>query len=393
MRILILNFNLKGIGTYQRSFYFSRELARHGHDVTMVTVSRRYKYRHKVYFKRDWIGEYEQPIGEGPWVRMIEAPNLGYKWFPGHGGGPLDIGLRIAEIHKGNFDVVYGFEHNPNVAWPVYVTRPFKRYRFYSDWCDLHGGVGYRFRGCKLIDKMDGFFEERIRMVAHKVTTNSSLIRQRAIQIGVSPERVIFIPQGSDPDYVKPVDSKLVRQRYGLPLNAPLLGMRSDTYWRETLEIFKEILKHVPDTCLLIVGQRQVGLREYADQLGIARNIIETGWVSDEDYPLYLASADVLLFIMKNDLFDLGRWPGTIGDFLATGRPIVVTNVGDAAAFIKKHNAGLVVNDLEEMTTQIVCLLGNDEARRFYGEQARKAAVIHLDWKVLGGLINQVVED
>jgi len=69
----------------------------------------------------------------------------------------------------------------------------------------------------------------------------------------------------------------------------------------------------------------------------------------------------------------------------------VVTNVGDAAAFIKEHTAGLVVHDLEEMAVQITDLLSDVEALHFYGQQARKAAVNHLDWQVLGDLINRVV--
>jgi glycosyltransferase involved in cell wall biosynthesis len=99
----------------------------------------------------------------------------------------------------------------------------------------------------------------------------------------------------------------------------------------------------------------------------------------------------VLFLVLKNDLYDLGRWPGKIGDYLAAGRPTVVVDVGDAAAFIKKHNAGLVVHDLEEMAFQIAYLLSDGESRHFYGEQARKAAVNHLDWQVLGDLINRVV--
>jgi glycosyltransferase involved in cell wall biosynthesis len=147
----------------------------------------------------------------------------------------------------------------------------------------------------------------------------------------------------------------------------------------------------VPSAHLLVIGRKQPGLSEYAEQIGLGDAVIETGWVSDEDYPLYLASADVLFLVLKNDLYDLGRWPGKIGDYLAAGRPTVVTNVGDAAAFIKEHTAGLVVHDLEEMAVQITDLLSDVEALHFYGQQARKAAVNHLDWQVLGDLINRVV--
>lgn len=389
MKILVLNFNLKGIGTYQRSFYFSRELARHGHDVTMVTVSRDSKYRPRVYYKRDWVGQADQPVGKGPWVKMIEGPNLGYKWLPGWGSGPLDISLRIKEILTGHYDVVYGFEYHPNVSWPVYLTKAFMQYRFYSDWCDWFAGVNNTFKNVRIAHKIDAFFEEKIRLVARKVTTNSSLLIERAIGLGIPKERVVFIPQGCDTDYIPNIDLQTARKRLNLPFDNLLLGMVIDLYWQESLEVFAEVCRVVPKVRLLVVGRTQPGLREYANQLGI--NVIETGWVSDEDYPLYLASADVLFLVMKKGLYDLARWAGKVSDYLAAGRPVVIPDVGDSAIFIKQYNAGCVVQDYKEMPTQIVDLLRDRDKRLFYSKRAREVAIEHLDWRVLSNAINQVI--
>src|SRR5580693_1870406 len=44
MQILALNFTEKGVGTYLRAFYFCRELARAGHEVTLATVSRAFAF-------------------------------------------------------------------------------------------------------------------------------------------------------------------------------------------------------------------------------------------------------------------------------------------------------------------------------------------------------------
>src|SRR5262245_25908696 len=104
MRILALNSNLKDVGTYYRCYYFSRELARRGHDVTMITVSRESRFRPRMYFTRDRITEQAAPVGDGPWVRVIEGPRWGYKLLPGWGSGPLDIWLRVREILTGNYD-------------------------------------------------------------------------------------------------------------------------------------------------------------------------------------------------------------------------------------------------------------------------------------------------
>lgn len=391
MKILVLNFNLRGVGTYQRSFYFSRELARHGHDVTMITVSRDSKYRSRAYYKRDWIGQADRPVGDGPWIRMIEGPNLGYKWLPGWGSGPLDIALRIREILEGDYDAVYGFEYHPNVSWPVYLTRPFMRYKFFSDWCDWFAGISNAFKGLRFAHAIDAYFEEKIRLIADKVSTNSSLLIDRAVRLGIPRDRIVFVPQGCDTEYVQDVDVKVARKRLGLPMNRPLVGTVIDLYWQESLNVFAQVLTAVPTAQLLVIGRKQSGLKEYADRLGIS--VIETGWVSDEDYPFYLASADVLFLVMKKGLYDLGRWPGKIGDYLAAGRAVVIPDVGDAADFIKEHNAGCVVRDIQSMSGQIARLLQNEEERVFYGKRARDVATHHLDWRVFGDLINRVVLD
>ena len=388
----MLNANLKDAGTYYRCFYFSRELARHGHDVTMITVSRVSHFRPRTYFTRDRINGQAAPVGDGPWVRVIEGPRWGYKLLPGWGSGPLDIWLRVREILTGNYDLIYGFEYQPNVSLPVYLTRPLKRYRFYSDWCDWHAGGSNVLRGWKLAHKVDGFFEEHIRLIADKVTTSVSLLRQRAVRIGVPEHRIAFVAQGCDSDYITPIDMQSARKQLNFPLEVPIVGMGIDErYWPESLEVFQRLRQQIPAALLLIIGRKQAELREYAEGLGLGASIIETGWVSDVEYPLYLSIPDVLFLVMKPDRRDLGRWPGILCDYLAAGRPTVVTDVGESAAFIKQHQAGLTVASLEELADKIASLLQDAEARRFYGAQARRAAVTALDWRVLGEGIHQIV--
>ena len=81
MRILALNFTEKGVGTYLRAFYFCRELARAEHKVTLATVSRTSRFRPAISYKRDWIGEFSEPRGAGPWIRLMEGPAWGNRFL------------------------------------------------------------------------------------------------------------------------------------------------------------------------------------------------------------------------------------------------------------------------------------------------------------------------
>ncbi len=70
MRLLFLNHNVRGRGTYVRAFQLGRELVRAGHEVTLVTTSERAR----------WAVREEASDG----VRVVEMPDLW--WGPARTG-------------------------------------------------------------------------------------------------------------------------------------------------------------------------------------------------------------------------------------------------------------------------------------------------------------------
>lgn len=385
MKILALNFNQKGLGTWRRSFYFSRELARAGHDVTLMTVSRTSRFRTAMSYKRDWIGEAPQPLGPGPWVRLVEGPAWGYRFLPGWGSGPLDIWQRIHEILTGDFDAVLGFEHHPNVSWPVYLTQRRKRFAFFSDWCDWYGGSGNHFRGWRVAHRIDSYLEEKIRKHADCVSVTSRVLFNRAISIGIPRNRVVQIPEGAATDYIVPVSQAQARERLKMPAGVPLLlAVRNGDMCRE-VRIFHEVLRQVSDALFLMVGSPSRTAMELAERLGISGSISCTGWVSDEDYPLCLACANVCFCPLDDGLNDRARWPAKILDFLAAGRATVTNPVGEAEDLFHRRKVGVLApHSDDEFAAEIVALLRDPDRRCFLGDSARSVMVNEWDWRVRG---------
>jgi transitional endoplasmic reticulum ATPase len=58
---------------------------------------------------------------------------------------------------------------------------------------------------------------------------------------------------------------------------------------------------------------------------------------------------------------------GKISDFLATGRATVISDVGDAAEFVKRHDAGVVTVDVSDSADKIASLLSNAGLREEMG--------------------------
>jgi glycosyltransferase involved in cell wall biosynthesis len=388
MKIVALNFNQKGLGTWRRSFYFSRELARAGHDVTLMTVSRTSRFRRTISYKRNWIGESAQQLGSGPWIRLVEGPAWGYRFLPGWGSGPLDIWQRIREILTGDFDAVLGFEHHPNVSWPVYLTQHRERFAFFSDWCDWYGGSGNHFRGLRVAHRIDSYLEEKIRLRAQRVSVTSRVLFDRAVSIGIPRDKVVHIPEGAATDYIQPHDRNVARRHFGLPEDAPvILAVRSGDMCCE-VRIFREVLRQVPHALFLMVGSASRPALELAEHLGISGRISCTGWVSDEDYPIYLACADLCFCPLEDGLNDRARWPAKILDFLTAARATVTNPVGEVADLFRRRKVGVIAPDSdEEFAAAIVALLRDPDRRRFLGDSARNVMVEEWDWRIRGAQI------
>jgi glycosyltransferase involved in cell wall biosynthesis len=392
MRILALNFTEKGVGTYQRAFYFSRELARRGHNVTLATVSRRARLRPAISYKRDWIGEAPEPRGDGPWFRLIECPAWGNRLLPGTGWGLLDIWARTRELQTGRYDAVFGFEYHPNVSWPVYFTQRRKHYAFYSDWCDWFAGNSNRFRGWKMAHRIDSYLEEKIRFRAKRVSVISQVLRQRALSIGIPPEKVVYIPNGAATDYILPQDRRLARQRFRLPEHVPVVAAVSNGDMLREMRIFDEVLRRAPDALFLLVGRIPEKALALAARMAIGRRLATPGWVSDEDYPWALGCADVCICPLEDSLNDRARWPAKILDFLSAGRATVTNPVGEVKTLFQKSGVGvLAAHSDEEFAAEIVALLKSHERRRFLGAAARNVMVQEWDWRFRGREISALL--
>jgi glycosyltransferase involved in cell wall biosynthesis len=388
MRILTLNSNLKGIGTYLRCYYFSRELARRGHAVTMATVSPSSRYRPRLYYKKSYLHEAAERAGEGPWVRVAEGPSLGYRWLPGWGSGPLDVWWRTREIWTGGYDAVYGFEYQPNVSCPFYLTRPLREFRFCSDWCDWHAGQSNRLRGWRIAHRIDGYFEERIRFFAEAVTVISKTLHDRAVRIGIEPRRVISIPEGVDTEYLRDFPKEQVRRRHGLPPDRAIAVAVKDGDMSRTVRIFGSVLQRIPDAIFVVLGDIGPEAKAVSEAMGIGGQIHWAGRVSDQDYPEYLGCGDVCILPLRDDTLNQARFPAKLLDFWASGRPVVTNPVGDVADLLRTRDIGIAAGQsAEEIADSVAALLREPERARHLGATARQVMVREWEWSLRGPAI------
>jgi len=379
MRILMLNANLAGCGTYHRALWFGRICARTGgHEVTVCTVAPTAALRRTT------------SVLDG--VRITEGPRWGYTWMPGRGSNWLDILWRWRELRRGGYDIVYAFEYHPNVAWPVRLGLG-RGQALLSDWCDWYAGAANVFRGSTILHAWDRRREEAIRHAAARVSVISSVLEARALGMGLGPDRVSLLREGVDTSHMRPHDQAEARRTLGIAQDARVVATLTDGHAFPLLAAACAEARHrVPRVCLLLVGSSGPGHRAITARAGIADIFVATGRCTDDALPRLLAAADVFALPLADTLANRARFPHKLGDYLACGRATIVSGVGDYPRLLAAAAAALVVPDLAAFPGQLADLLANEGLRRQYADRGRAWVARTLDWSVLAPEILAFVE-
>jgi glycosyltransferase involved in cell wall biosynthesis len=380
MKILLLNANRAGVGTYHRALHFGRALSRRGHTVTMMTVSNQSRYRQHV------RSENERFV-------IIECPNWLDELLPWHASGALDILSRIRELWRGAYDLVYAFEYQPNISLPVFLVRPFKPFRLMSDWCDWHAGASYHFGGYRLAHAVDRYFEELIRHHADFVTTINQTLYERARSIGIAGDDLAIVGEGVDPSYIAPLDKAEARRGLNLPGAAPIIGTIADSDW--AIEVLCAAVAALRDTeaRLLYIGTRPAALARCVQRHGIADRLLAPGRVSDSELPRYLGAADLFALPLEDSLANRGRWPHKLGDMLAARRPVVVSLGGEFPQLLRERDCAVVVGfGADDFAHAIRRILGAPAEYEGIAARGRQLIERELNWEVIGDQLEEALE-
>jgi len=394
LKVLFLIPDTKGSAVYVRAYHLAKQLTLRGHAVTLMAVSSDLTFSSRT--------------GTVAGIRLIETPNFLHNIF-GHytrrlflepGNGVLDIIARVREGMSGHYDIIQLFDHSLNVVIPFYLLRRRLKSRFISDWCDIYHYAGglrylYGFRCDSLYGKLgfpfkkySRFAEFNLRKTVHGVTAISPNLGEFAVEHGVAREKLSVVEGGADVENVIPLAKTEARKKLGLPVAGKIIGFMG-TFQRDmdiVIKSFSLLKDALPDAYLLVIGTPFPWARQVAQDEGLGERYIEAGRCSDELLPYYLASTDVLALPLKDNLFNETRWPNKIGEYMACGRPVVVSNVGNIADIVREHGTGLTAeNDAADFSCKLRTLLSDPVLAEKMGERARQLACSKYSWALLSG--------
>lgn len=164
------------------------------------------------------------------------------------------------------------------------------------------------------------------------------------------------------------------------------------------IEIVGKLAAAGIDLHLQIVGDSGARVRTEiqarAMELGVCERVEFIGAVRRDDLPARLNSADVLVLPRAQGAFSDAGFPTKLGEYLATGKPVVVTSTGEIPFYLQDRvNAFLVPpGDVNVFAMRLGYVLDHPVEAAQVGECGRQVAAQHFDYRVHGKRIIEFIE-
>ena len=218
---------------------------------------------------------------------------------------------------------------------------------------------------------------------ADRIVTVSDNVRRDLLEEGADPARVRSVPNGVDVERFATAAARELPVPAGSFVVA-FVGLFYPWHGVHVLaEAFGLLHRARPDSRLLLIGDGEEAARTRAtlERAGAGEAFLMPGLVPREDVPGYLAAADVLVSPHANIRNFIGS-PIKIFEYMAAGRPIVVTRVGQMAELLRDRETALIVppEDPQALAGALIELHDDAELRARLGGGAQAEARARHSW-------------
>jgi len=228
-------------------------------------------------------------------------------------------------------------------------------------------GVGFELQ-------IHGFEKFRLlrKFIAGRVIRRASSIRVVSLRLvkllvqkyNIDPLRITQVPIYSDWQKVSSIDNgNGLRDRFGkksfifITIGRLVPVKRIELQLKALRRMKKKLSRR--SVKLLIVGDgiERKKLERLSKKLKLTRSVFFLGTLDYDETMKYLRISDCMLLTSEKE-----GWGRVVVESLATGTPVVMTDVGCAGEIVVDNVNGLIVpvNDLEELTQAMLSLIQND---------------------------------
>ena len=213
--------------------------------------------------------------------------------------------------------------------------------------------------------------------LAHQVIANSAAVREQLVSEGVRADKITVIYNGLELDRVQPhqvlsraeslAALSLPQELSNRPLVTIVANMRLAVKDHSMfLRAAKRISEAIPAAAFLLAGEGELSplIRRQANELGLGGDTFFVGRC--DKLAELLAASDVCVLTSKSEGFS-----NSILEYMAAGRPAVVTDVGGAREAVVEGETGYLVRSGDDaaLAERVVSLIKDKDKARAMGEQ------------------------
>ena len=231
-------------------------------------------------------------------------------------------------------------------------------------------------------------------------------MKDKFVKLGFNPSNILVAPDGVDLEKFNIKESSVeCRNKLNLPRDKKIIGyvgqlrtMGMDKGIVDLVEAYKILKNEFPDLIAVSVGGSQKDIDFYENILkekGIQGNgFIFRGQRPYHEIPFYLKAFDVLVMPFPyNEHYAFYMSPLKLFEYMASGKPIVATDLPSLKGILDKDNSILVKPDnYRELADGVKFFLKNpDEAQKF-AERAFEG-VKNYTWQKRAGTILKFINE
>ncbi|NQE54754.1 D-inositol-3-phosphate glycosyltransferase [ANME-1 cluster archaeon GoMg3.2] len=365
---------LHGGGSVNSAYNLSKQLAKRGHDVTIITTD----------FEFD--DEY---------IKSVEKE--GVKVIPFHCIVNISSFLFSPSMKKWlktnikNFDVVH--MHNFRTYQNSIVHYYANKYGI-SYILQARGDIPfvYKQRLKKIYDWIWGY---KILKDAPKAIALTKIEAEDYKKWGVDDDKIEIVPNGIDlSEYDNLPKSGEFRKKYSIRADEKVILYLGRIHKIKGIDLlvraFADLVKELDDVRLVIVGPDDrflSTLKSQIEDLKIGDKILFIGPLFEKDKLKAYVDADVYVLPSVYEVFG-----NTVLEACACGTPVIVTDRCGIADFVDK--LGCVVGyNKNQLRDAIIKILSDEGLRGRFGEAGRRLVMEEFDWDGIVRKIEGVYED
>lgn len=344
----------------------SRELAAKGHEVTVFATN-------ALNLRDNFRASRHEYLIDGVSVRY-------FKNAARFAGLYLSAGmLRALKKEVQNSDIVHMHEYRTfqNMITSYVAGQCRKPYVLTA-----HGSVPRvfeRFVIKKLFDQATGY---RILKGAAVLCASSEIEIKQYVDAGVSRDRIALIPNGVDCEpFEKLSEPGTFRRKFGLNSNAAMILYVGRIHRRKGIDFLIEAFAQLKTDVLLCIAGTGDGymleLKDKVDRLGISKNVVFTGFVSDKDKLAAYVDSDVVVYPSIFESFGLVPLEAAL-----CSKPVIVSDDGAMAEIVNKGGFGMSTKygEAAQLMEVLQKMLNNPETAKEMGRKGRQFVKENYNW-------------